>query len=141
MCAIQAFTGEDVELPSRAAIRRSQEAAVAGTGTSVDTHFGTAERGQDGVYCVTYKGCAALWVPPADAELQLRLMVCAHMKDAGHRGVEATLARLTRYCVWRDMETDVRGFVRQCLFCAESWAGELVPRSLASTVRGEKFGM
>ena len=29
---------------------------------------------------------------------QTRLMVCAHMKNAGHRGVVVTLKRLQRYC-------------------------------------------
>ena len=39
--------------------------------------------------------------------MQTRLMVCAHMKDAGHRGVVATLQRLQGYCCWFRVEVDV----------------------------------
>ena len=32
-----------------------------------------------------------IWVPPAERSFQVRLMVCAHVQDAGHRGICATM--------------------------------------------------
>lgn len=60
----------------------------------------------------------------------------AHMKDAGHRGVTATLRRLSDYCCWFRMEDHVADFVKQCLHCMDSKAGEKVPRPLGETVHG-----
>ena len=62
-------------------------------------------------------------------------MVCAHMKDAGHRGVVATLQRLQKYCSWFRMEVHVTEFIKQCLHCMNSKAGEKIPRPLG--VHGE----
>ena len=66
----------------------------------------------------------------------MRLMICAHMRDAGHRGVAATLVRLQEFCVWPGMEAQMREFVRQCLHCADTRSGEVVPRPLGETVHG-----
>ena len=40
-----------------------------------------------------------LWIPDSDKQLQVRLMICAYMRDAGHRGVAATFVRLQEVCV------------------------------------------
>ena len=32
--------------------------------------------------------------------MKKRLFVCAHLEGDGHRGVDATMARLERHCVW-----------------------------------------
>ena len=69
-------------------------------------------------------------------QLQIRLMICAHMRDAGHHGVAATLVRLQEFCVWSGMESQVREFVRQCLHCADSRSGDVIPRPLGETVHG-----
>ena len=74
-----------------------------------------------------------LWVPEEERELQARLMVCAHMQDAGHRGV-----RLGAYCAWDNMEKDIAKFIRQCLHCTDSKAGNAVPRPLGDLVHGTK---
>ena len=52
-----------------------------------------------------------LWVPGGAKKLQVRLMVCAHMKEAGHRGAVTTLQRLSEYCCWFRMEEHVTEFV------------------------------
>ncbi|CAN0072752.1 unnamed protein product, partial [Sphacelaria rigidula] len=75
-------------------------------------------------------------IPSSDKQLQARLMICAHMRDAGHRGVATTLVRLQELCVWQGIETNVREFVRQCLHCADSRAGDVIPRPLGETVHG-----
>ncbi|CAM9685520.1 unnamed protein product, partial [Sphacelaria rigidula] len=77
-----------------------------------------------------------LWIPSSDKQLQVRLMICAHMRDAGHRGVAATLVRLQEFRVWQGIKTNVREFVRQCLHCADSRAGGFVPRPFGETVHG-----
>ncbi|CAM9641680.1 unnamed protein product, partial [Sphacelaria rigidula] len=77
-----------------------------------------------------------LWIPSFDKQLQVRLLICAHMRDAGQRGVAATLVRLQEVCVWQRVETHVREFVRQCLHCADSRGGDLVARPLGETVHG-----
>ncbi|CAM9462267.1 unnamed protein product [Sphacelaria rigidula] len=69
-------------------------------------------------------------------QLQVRLMICAHMRDAGHHGVAATLVRLQEFCVWQRIKTHVHEFVRQCLHRVDSRAGDVVPRPLGETVHG-----
>ena len=31
--------------------------------------------------------------------------MCAHLEGAGHRGIDATMARLERQCVWKRGKT------------------------------------
>ena len=63
-------------------------------------------------------------------------MICAHMLDAGHRGVVATLVRLQEFCIWSGMGAQMRVFVRQCLHCADTRSGDVVARLLGETVHG-----
>ena len=62
------------------------------------------------------------------------------MRSAGHRGVSPTLLRLKEYCVRSHMESHVREFVRQCLYCVDTRAGEIVPRPYGDTVHGTAPG-
>ena len=63
-------------------------------------------------------------------------MVCAHMQDEGHCGVRATTHRLGAYCAWDNMEKDIAKFIRQCLHCIDSKAGNAMPRPLGDLVHG-----
>ena len=63
-------------------------------------------------------------------------MICAHMRYAGHRGVAATLVRLQEFRVWPGMGAQMREFVRQCLHCADTRSGDVVPRPLGETLHG-----
>lgn len=63
------------------------------------TTVGTASSGSDALYRVEYLVKQVLWIPDGARELRVRLLIWAHMDEAGHRGVYATLARLSRYCV------------------------------------------
>ena len=94
----------------------------------------------EGLFRVRAGGRDVLWIPEDAEKLQARLMVCAHMKDAGHRGAVATLQRLSEYCCWLRMEDHVKEFVKQCLHCMDSKAGEKVPRPLGETVHGTSPG-
>ena len=77
-----------------------------------------------------------MWIPVSDGQLQVRLIIYAHMRDSEHRGVAATLVRLQEVCVWSGMEAQIREFVRQCLHCADTRSGDVVPRPLGETVHG-----
>ena len=67
-------------------------------------------------------------------------MMCAHMQNAGHRGVRATTHRLGTYCAWDSMEKGIAKFVRQCLHCVDSKAGNVMPRPLGDLVHGTEVG-
>ena len=58
------------------------------------------------------------------------------MRDAGHRGVAATLVRLQEFFVWSGMEAQMREFVQQCLHCVDTRSEDVVPRPLGETVHG-----
>ena len=77
-----------------------------------------------------HHGHRVIWVPSGADSLKKRLLVCAHLEGAGHRGVDATMARLKRYCVWEGIADDVRDMIRLCLYCSDTKAGALVPRML-----------
>ena len=57
-----------------------------------------------GLFRIHARGRLVLWIPDSDMQLQVRLMICAHMRHAGHRVVAATLVRLQESCVWSGME-------------------------------------
>ena len=109
----------DYEMPSESEIKDRQHAVARGQ-VEVATPLGTVTRGEDGVYSVSYQERMVLWVLEEERELQARSMVCAHMQDAGHRGVTATTHRLGAYYAWDNMEKDIAKFVRQCLHCIDS---------------------
>ena len=129
----------DYVMPSKSEIGDRQDAEARGQ-DEVDTLLGKVIRGEDGLYRVLYRDRMVLWIPVDERVFQARLMVCAHMQDAGHRGVRATLHRLSAYCAWVNMENDVEEFVRQCLNCADSRAGNAVTRPLADLVHGTDVG-
>ena len=68
-----------------------------------DVAVGRAVLDDEGLFRVSVRGRNVLWIPDSDKPLQLRLMICAHMRDAGHRGVAATLVRLQEYCAHQNL--------------------------------------
>ena len=44
----------------------------------------------EGLFRIHARGRHVSWIQDSDKQLQVRLMICAHMRDAGHRGVAAT---------------------------------------------------
>ena len=61
-----------------------------------------------------HHGHRVIWVPAGADSLKKRLLVCAHLEGAGHRRVDATMARLERDCVLESMAGDVRDMTRLC---------------------------
>jgi len=119
--AVYAPSEPDHELPSKEAVREVQQKSRASLGslaapaTSFITESGKAVLDDEGLFRISVGGQDVSWIPEHDVKLQTRLMVCAHMKGAGHRGTAATLQRLSEYCVCLRMEEQVTEFVRQCL--------------------------
>ena len=91
-------------MPSEAVVRQAQQKALATDGTEVQSYesaVGLAVLDDEGLFRIHARGRHVLWIPDSDKQLQVRLMICAHMRDAGHRGVAATLVRLQELCLVR----------------------------------------
>ena len=105
-------------LPFKRAIWDAQQASRSNMGTLAagTTSFVTADSQvtpDDEELFRLQVNRAVLWMPVGAKKLQVRLMVCAHMKEAGHRGVVATLQRQSEYyCCWFRMEEHVTVFIR-----------------------------
>ena len=101
-------------MPSKAVVRQAQQKALATDGTEVqsfESAIGLAVLDDEGLFRIHARGRHVLWIPDSDKQLQVRLMICAHMRDAEHRGVAATLVRLQEFCVWSGMKAQMREFV------------------------------
>ena len=133
----------DSALPSKQAVRAVQHDTRVSLGdpdASFTDAIGRVVKDDEDLFRVKINGRNVLWIPDTARDLQMRLMVCAHMKEAGHRGAAATLQRLQEYCCWSKMDQDVTEFVRQCLHCMDSKSGEKVPRPFGETVHGKRPG-
>ena len=102
------------------------------------TDDGQVTLDDEGLFRLQINGRAVLWIPGGAKKLQVRLMVCAHKKKAGHRGAVATLQRQSKYFFCFRMEEHVTEFVNHCLHCMDSKAGEKLPRPLGETVCGTR---
>ena len=71
---------------------------------SFESAVGLAVLNDEGLFRIHESGRYVLWIPDSDKQLHVRLMICGHMRDAGHRGVSATLVRVQEFCVWSGME-------------------------------------
>ena len=67
---------------------------------SFESAVGLALLDDEGLLRIHARGRHVLWIPDSDTQLQVRLMISAHTRDAEHRGVAATLVRLQEFCVW-----------------------------------------
>ena len=90
--AVLASSTPHETLPSKDAIREVQQQARVSLGaitsgaSSFTTPVGRATKDNEDLFCVGLDGRDVLWIPEQAKEMQTRLMVCSHMKDAGHRG-------------------------------------------------------
>ena len=97
-CTEVLFAGSD-KFPTKEVVRWIQVAA-AESGLTLDTGLGVASLDSERLYRVEHNGHRVIWVPVGADSLKRRLLVCAHLEGVGHRGVDATMARLERHCVW-----------------------------------------
>ena len=108
-----------VEFPTGEAVRGVQGAVTEGE-TNLDTALGVASLVSKGLYQMKHHSHRVIWVPAGADSLKRRLLVCAHLEGAGHRGGDATMARLGRHCVWEGMADDMRDMIWLCLCCADT---------------------
>ena len=94
-------------MPSKAVVRQAQQKALATDGTEVESFesaVGLAVLDDEGLFHIHARGRHVLWIPDSGKQLQVRMMICAHMRDAGHRGVAARSCVCKSYVsgqVWR----------------------------------------
>ena len=144
--AVLASSAPDEIMPSKDAIREVQQQARAGLdamasrASAFTSPIGRATKENEDLFRVGLDGRDVFWIPEQAKETQTRLMVCAYIKAAGHRGVVATLQRPQEHCSWFRMEVHVTEFVKQCLHCMDSKAGEKIPRPLGDTVHERRPG-
>ena len=102
-CTEMLFAGRD-KFPPKEVVRGVQAAAAKGRPT-LDTALGVASLDSEGLFRVEHRGHRVIWVPGGADSLKKRLLVCAHLEGAGHRGVDAKMDRLGRHlCLgaWQD---------------------------------------
>ena len=89
--AVFASSAPDETMPSKDAIREVQQQARAALGamiscaSSFTIPVGLATKDNKDLFRVGLDGRDVLWIPKQAKKMQTRLIVCAHMKDAGHR--------------------------------------------------------
>ena len=102
--AVYASSAPDETMPSKNTTLDVQQQARAGLSamvigiSSFTSPVGLATKDNEDLFCVGLDGQDVLWILEQAKEIQTRLMVCAHMKDAGHWGVVTALQRLQGYC-------------------------------------------
>jgi hypothetical protein len=67
------------------------------------------------------------------------LIVLAHSRDAGHRGVYSTTTVLKRHFVWDTLDTDVSAFVAHCIHCQMSRDGPSEHVPYGTVTQGASF--
>ena len=119
--AVFASSALDKTVPFKDAIREVQQQAGADLGaivsgaSSFTTPVDRATKDIGNLFQMRLDNPDVLWIPEKANEMQTRLIVCAHMEDAGHRGLVATLQWLQGYCCWFRIEVHVTEFVKRCL--------------------------
>ena len=91
------FAGSD-KFPAKEVVRGVQAVAAEG-GPTRDTALGVASLDSKGLYRVEHHVHRVIWVPAGADSLKKRLLVCAQLEGARHRGIDATKARVERHCV------------------------------------------
>lgn len=90
----------------------------------------------DNKLLVTRKG--AIWIPPQDTTLQLRLCIIGHCGPAGHRGSITTLKSIKEKFYWRNMDHDITLFCNSCLHCLATTDGTRIPRPMGHAIHTDK---
>ena len=91
------FAGSD-KFPTKEVVRGLQAAAAEG-GPTLDTALGVASLHSERLYRVEHHGNRVIWGRTGADSLKKRLLVCAQLEGARHRGIDATKARVERHCV------------------------------------------
>lgn len=79
-----------------------------------------------------------IWIPPANSELKLRILVVSHCGSMGHQERNATLSVVREDFDWDGVAGDVTALVRGRLHCLVTRTGERVPRPLGHAMHGDR---
>ena len=130
------FAGSD-KFPTKEVVRGVKAAAAEG-GSTLDTALRLDSLDSEGLYRVGHHAPRVIWAPAGGDSLNETTAAVCPPGGVGHRGVDATMARFERHCVWETMVDDVRDKIRLCLYCADTTARALVPRTLEETPHGRE---
>ena len=89
LVAVLMLNTHDSMMPSKQVVREAQQtsrAASGASGSSFTVKVGKVVEDDEGLCRVMLGGRNVLWIPDDARDLQVRLTVCVHMKEAGHRG-------------------------------------------------------
>ena len=79
-----------------------------------------------------------IWIPSAEKELKLKLMVIAHCVTSGHRGVDGTLSTLLSEFYWKGMRESVEHLIKGCAHCLISRTGINIHYPLGQAPHGSE---
>jgi transposase InsO family protein len=97
--------------------------------------LGISPLGKSEMKLLVVRGTKKVWIPQDDERLIQRMLACAHLSAAGHRGIEATLNNLAEDVEWTDMKKRVKSYVLSCLHCIDDGAGFKIPRPMGDGLR------
>ena len=87
----------DDSMPSKSVVRQAQQKELGADDANVqyfESDIGNVIPDNEGLFRAHVRGRYVLSIQSSDKPLQIRLIICAHVRDAGHRGVAATLVHL-----------------------------------------------
>ena len=78
-----------------------------------------------------------IWIPENDLMLHMKVIFISHCDIGGHPGKAATESIIRENFCWGSVQEDVSEFVRACIHCIITRAGEVVTRPLGSALHGK----
>jgi Integrase zinc binding domain len=78
-----------------------------------------------------------VWIPHDDLNMQVRLLVAAHMGAGGHRASKTTFKTMGDHFTWDVMKEDCKKFCQSCRHCFATNIGPTVPRPMESAVHSD----
>lgn len=109
------YTGSEPNeaMPSKDVIGKAQQedrragGVIVAVSTISTTPVGRAILDDEGFFRIVVDGKTVCWISSEAMDLQVRLMGCAHMNEAGRRGVAAMLQQLKEYSYWSQIDAQV----------------------------------
>jgi Integrase zinc binding domain len=114
---------KELDWPTREALKRSQ--------SSGEEEQPDCLHLEDGLW---QDGSKRAWIPKGDRDIQIRLLVAAHMGAGVHRASTATFKAMSETFTWEGLKEDCGEFCRYCLHCLGLNTGTTVPRPMGSAL-------
>jgi Integrase zinc binding domain/RNase H-like domain found in reverse transcriptase len=78
-----------------------------------------------------------VWIRKGDRNIQIRLLVAAHMGAGSHRASTATFKAMIDHFTWEGLKEDCDEFCRSCLHCLATNTVTTVPSPMGSALHRE----